>query len=37
VLVSTSRPCRMCEAAASWARIERMVHGDGLTDAGRPT
>jgi tRNA(Arg) A34 adenosine deaminase TadA len=37
VLVSTSRPCRMCEAAAGWARIERMVHGDGLTDAGRPS
>lgn len=37
VLVSTSRPCRMCEAAAGWARIERMVHGDGLADAGRPS
>ncbi len=37
VLVSTSRPCRMCEAAAGWARIERMVHGDALTDAGRPS
>ena len=37
VLVSTSRPCRMCEAAAGWARIGRMVHGDALTDAGRPT
>ena len=36
VLVSTSRPCRMCEAAAGWARIERMVHGDALTDGGRP-
>ncbi|MDP1534705.1 MAG: nucleoside deaminase [Rubrivivax sp.] len=36
VLVSTSRPCRMCEAAASWARIARMVHGDGLVDAGAP-
>jgi tRNA(Arg) A34 adenosine deaminase TadA len=37
MLVSTSRPCRMCEAAAGWARIERMVHGDALTDAGRPS
>jgi len=37
VLVSTSRPCRMCEAAAGWARIERMVHGDALTDAGPPS
>lgn len=25
VLVSTSRPCRMCEAAAGWAGISRMV------------
>lgn len=37
VLVSTSRPCRMCEAAAGRARIERMVHGDALTDAGPPS
>ena len=37
VLVSTSRPCRMCEAAAGWARIDRMVHGDALTDAGAPS
>jgi tRNA(Arg) A34 adenosine deaminase TadA len=37
VLVSTSRPCRMCEAAAGWARIERLVHGEALTDAGRPS
>lgn len=36
-LVSTSRPCRMCEAAAAWARIDRMVHGDGLMDAGAPS
>lgn len=36
VLVSTSRPCRMCEAAAGWARIARMVHGEALTDAGPP-
>ena len=36
VLVSTSRPCRMCEAAAGRARIARMVHGDALTDAGPP-
>ncbi len=37
VLVSTSRPCRMCEAAAGWAGIARMVHGDALTDAGAPS
>lgn len=36
VLVSTSRPCRMCESAANWARISRMVHGPALTDAGPP-
>ena len=36
ILVSTSRPCRMCEAAAGFARIERMVHGDALIDAGPP-
>jgi tRNA(Arg) A34 adenosine deaminase TadA len=36
VLVSTSRPCRMCEAAAGWAGISRMVHGNALTDAGAP-
>jgi tRNA(Arg) A34 adenosine deaminase TadA len=36
VLYSTSRPCPMCETAAHWAGIERMVHGDALTDAGRP-
>jgi len=37
VLYSTSHPCRMCEAAAYWAGIERMVHGRGLTDAGAPS
>ena len=36
LLVSTSRPCRMCEAAAGWANIARMVHGTALTDAGAP-
>lgn len=37
VLVSTSRPCRLCEAAAARVRIARMVHGDALIDAGQPT
>ena len=37
VLVSTSRPCRMCETAAAQTRIARMVHGDALTDAGPPS
>ncbi len=36
VLVSTSRPCRMCEAAAAWAGIARMVYGESLTDLGAP-
>jgi tRNA(Arg) A34 adenosine deaminase TadA len=35
-LYSTSRPCPMCETAAAWAGIERMVHGNALHDAGRP-
>ena len=36
ILVSTSRPCRMCESAAMWAGISRMVYGEALTDAGPP-
>lgn len=36
VLESTARACRMCEAAAGWAGIARMVHGEGLIDAGAP-
>jgi tRNA(Arg) A34 adenosine deaminase TadA len=36
ILYSSSRPCPMCEAAAYWARIEKMVHGSGANDAGRP-
>ena len=36
ILVSTSRPCRMCEAAAMWAGISRMVYGEALTDGGPP-
>ena len=35
-LYSSSRACSMCEAAAFQAGIERMVHGPGLIDAGRP-
>ena len=37
VLVSTSRPFRLCEAAAAKVRITRMVYGDALTDAGQPS
>jgi tRNA(Arg) A34 adenosine deaminase TadA len=36
VLVSTSRACRMCEAAAAWAGISSMVYGEALSDAGAP-
>lgn len=35
-LVSTSRPCPACEAAAAEAGVERMVFGPDLVDAGRP-
>lgn len=35
-LYSSFRPCAMCEAAAYWAGIDRMIHGTGLTDAGAP-
>ena len=36
VLYSTSRPCRVCEAAAAKANVARMVYGAELTDAGAP-
>ncbi len=36
VMYSTSPPCAMCETAAYWARIERLVHGAGLSDGGAP-
>ena len=35
-MYSTSRPCCMCETAAAYARVSRMVYGAGLTDAGAP-
>jgi tRNA(Arg) A34 adenosine deaminase TadA len=35
-LYSSFRPCAMCEAAAYWAGIDRMIHGSGLVDAGAP-
>ncbi len=35
-LFSSSRPCPMGEAAGCWAGIERMVDGQGLTEAGPP-
>ena len=36
VLYSTSRPCRVCEAAAAAAKVSRMVYGETLADAGPP-
>ena len=36
VLYSSSRPCPMCEGAASYAGISEMVHGKELTSAGQP-
>lgn len=35
-LYSSSRPCPMCEAAAYWAGIDRMIHGADGTDGGAP-
>lgn len=35
-LYTTFRPCPMCEAAAYWAGITRIVHGEAMTDAGAP-
>lgn len=37
ILYSSSRPCPMCEAAAYWANIERMVHSATAVDAGPPS
>lgn len=36
MMYSTSRPCRMCETAAYWARLSRMYYGTPLTDGGAP-
>jgi tRNA(Arg) A34 adenosine deaminase TadA len=36
VLYSSSRPCPMCEAAAYWAGISRLIHGAEMTDRGSP-
>ena len=35
-LYSSSPACPMCEAAAYWADIDRMVSGKSVYDAGRP-
>lgn len=36
VLYSTSRPCRLCEAAAAEAEVSRMYYGPTLINAGAP-
>ena len=35
-LYSSSPACPMCEAAAYWANIDRMVFGGDVSDGGRP-
>ena len=35
-LYTTFLPCPMCEAAAYWAGIVRVFHGEAITDAGAP-
>ena len=37
IMNSSSRPCPMCEAAAFWARIDRMVFGREATNGGAPS
>lgn len=36
-LYSSSPACPMCEAAAYWADIDRMVSGKSISDNGRPS
>ena len=36
VLYSSSRPCPMCEAAAYWAGIDKMIFGREAIDGGAP-
>lgn len=36
IMVSTSKPCPMCETAASWARLDEMIYTSALTKGGRP-
>ncbi len=37
ILFSSSSACPMCEAAAYWANIDRMVYGAARNDGGRPS
>ena len=36
-LYSSSSACPMCEAAAYWGNIDRMVYGTAISDGGRPS
>ena len=36
-LYSSSSACPMCEAAAYWGNIDRMVFGEAISDGGRPS
>lgn len=35
-LFTTFRPCPMCEAAAAWAGITQIWHGETIADGGAP-
>ncbi|MDH3695134.1 MAG: nucleoside deaminase [Gammaproteobacteria bacterium] len=35
-MYSSTRPCPMCEAAAYWAGIERLVYSEDIIDGGHP-
>ena len=35
-MYGTSPACPMCEAAAYWARVTRLLHGATIVDAGAP-
>jgi len=37
VMYGTTKSCRMCETAAYWANISRLVYGGVATDGGAPT
>jgi tRNA(Arg) A34 adenosine deaminase TadA len=36
IIVSTSRPCALCQRALARAGVARMVHGESAVDSGSP-